>query len=99
MRHRSAIRFQISLLAESPSLCHFLAIGGVPEELFHMDSSEQPSSNQRCCRQFNPAKLTALLEYENMPRRRGTPVASSSSPRLHPGCPSPIKPIPAEPMV
>jgi hypothetical protein len=34
MRHRSAIRFQISLLAESPSLCHFLAIGGVPEELF-----------------------------------------------------------------
>jgi len=62
------------------SLCHFLAIGGVPEELFTWIHRSGLPHISGAAVNFNPAKLITLLEYENMPpRRRGTPAASSSS--------------------
>jgi hypothetical protein len=55
------------------SLCHFLAIGGVPEELFTWIHRSGLPHISGAAVNFNPAKLIALLEYENMPpRRRGT---------------------------
>jgi hypothetical protein len=54
------------------SLCHFLAIGGVPEELFTWNHRSGLPHISGAAVNFNPAKLIALLEYDAAASARDT---------------------------